>query len=125
MFRYKSMTADCLVCRTWDGANEGGVDVLVAKDPKQRNSTQTTALLEDSMQVNYTYPYPDLAKRLATNGSTGTSEIQLVLPRYLSNDLIFASEPQGGTNSPAPLSGVTWQDLNASGRAWCRKYVQS
>ena len=75
-FRFKSIADDHIVCRTWDGATEGGADVLVAKPPVLRGDGETRTV----------------------NG-----EDQDVFPPYAVNDLIYAIKPRGGTGLSSVL----------------------
>ena len=59
------------------------------------------------------YNYLQYTFRIATL-ATGGQETQVIIPQYYAGDYIFATEPTEGTG----ISGITWQDLNADGRAW-------
>jgi hypothetical protein len=56
-----------------------------------------------------------------TAASTIGSETQVVVPRYLVNDEIYADEPQGGVAVTSP-AGITLMDCNRDGRAWAEVY---
>jgi hypothetical protein len=110
MYRLKAVGADTLTCRTWDGATEGGTDVTVAKNHKLRNSIASAVI--DGVTVNYTYP--TTTTRIASIGAS--SESQVVVPRYIVNDIVFVTSPSGGTG----VSSVSKLDINADGRAWAK-----
>jgi len=116
MYRLKSVQGDYLTCRTWDGTTEGGTDVFIAKNYKLRNSI--TSQVIDGVTVNYTYT--TTVERDATIGAN--TETQIIVPRYLSDDLIFAiySETTGVEKDDDEL---TLLDINADARAWAVKYV--
>lgn len=109
MLRLKSIQADYLTCRTWDGTTEGSTDILVAKSYKLRNSI-VSAVIDG---VTVTYAYPDTVTRTAT--ISGSNETQVIVPRYLVNDLIL-----GMTVGYTGVTAVTVIDLNLDGRAWSR-----
>jgi hypothetical protein len=112
MYRLKSIQSEYLTCRTWNGTTEGGTDIYVAKNHKLRCSIASAVI--DGVTVTYTYPLADNVSRTAT--ITTTSEDQVIVPRYLVNDLIFAVESSSGTG----VSGKTLIDLNVDGRAWAK-----
>ena len=109
MLRLKSIQADYLTCRTWDGTTEGSTDILVAKSYKLRNAI-VSAVIDG---VTVTYAYPDTVTRTAT--ISGSNETQVIVPRYLVNDLIL-----GMTVGYTGVTSVTIIDLNLDGRAWSR-----
>lgn len=131
-FMVKGQRGTYLKCVTWDGANMGIDFVYVALPPKLR-STINNAMIEGNL---ITYTYPNWPERVAT--ITGVSETEVIVPRYLGDDIIYAVKPNGGTNgvmtaAPDPVDGivghptsppvpVVWQDLNVDGRAWAKKY---
>jgi hypothetical protein len=112
MYRYKSQSGDYVVCRTWDGTTEGGSDVNIAKPMKLRNSI-TSAVID---AVTVTYSYPTTVTRVAT--ISATTENQVIVPRYIVNDLIFAVDSSGGTAISGTLQDKI--DMNVDGRAWAK-----
>lgn len=121
-FKLKSVSADYLTCRTWDGATEGGTDVYIAKAPKLRHVGSESIA---GTTWNYTYSaesgYED-GKRVASDGTN--SEKQVVIPVYIIGDEIFASTPDAGTDVTVGADELTFLDLNVDGRAWARKFEQ-
>ena len=113
-YRIKSVQGDYCTCRTWDGTTEGSTDVYVAKPYKLRNSI-TSATIDG---VSVSYSYTSTVARTATISST--DEDQVIVPRYLSNDLIYAvtSNYTGVSVSGTPLTLI---DINADGRAWAKE----
>lgn len=113
-YRVKSVQGDYCTCRTWDGTTEGSTDVYVAKPYKLRNSI-TSATIDG---VSVSYSYTSTVARTATISST--DEDQVIVPRYLSNDLIYAvtSNYTGVSVSGTPLTLI---DINADGRAWAKE----
>ena len=109
----------------WDGTSLGEVK-QIARPYKLRRAPfhgQTiTHNLEDPISGNQaltiTYNYLSDTFRTATIGGVfGFVERQVIIPNYQVGDLIYATEPEGGTG----VTGITWQDLNVDGRAWARK----
>jgi hypothetical protein len=116
MFKYVSQTADYCVCNTWDGTTEGTVGVLIAKDTLLRAVGTRTI---DGKVITYTGTY-NWADQTRVASYSGTTETQVIVPRYCDNDIIYAvniGEKRTG------VSGVDWLDVNTSGRAWAKKYV--
>lgn len=116
LFRLKSVQPDYLICRTWDGDEEGTEDIFVAKNYKLRNSIEEETI--DSVTYNYTYT--SVVHRVSTPEGGGASEQQYVVPRWLVNDLIWAIPAHtlveaGAEGQEQP---VVWLDLNLDGRAW-------
>lgn len=113
MYRVKSVQGDYLTCRTWDGTTEGGSDVYVAKSYKLRTSIGSAVI--DGVPV--TYSYPSNVERTATISTS--NESQVIVPRYLPNDIIFVASANatGVSVSGTPLKLI---DLNADGRAWAK-----
>lgn len=120
-YRVKSVQGDYLTCRTWDGTTEGSDDVYIAKPFKLRHSI-TSAVL-DGATVNYTYA--SLANNLdgtrTATPTSGSAETELVVPRWLANDLIYAVQ-SNATGVSVGGNALTMVDINADGRAWVKKY---
>jgi hypothetical protein len=116
LFRFKSMQNDYLVCRSWNGTVEGTQDVYIAKPPKLRFSISTETI--DGVVVAYSGYGPLTQTRNASGG--GNSESQVIVPRYLVNDLIYAMPaPTLVTFVQGPKTiKVGLLDINADGRAW-------
>lgn len=107
-FRVKSVYADLLVCRTWDGADEGGEDVLVAKPYLLRRSP-----FDGQTRDGISYAYTSHFERTATLDEE--TEDQVIVPSYVEDDLIYGiSNIEGGTN----VTNAEFLDINADGRAW-------
>jgi hypothetical protein len=107
------MSTDYIVCRSWDGTTEGSTDVKIAKPPKLRFSIVTETI--DGTQIDYSGYDFDAQTRLASDGST--DETQVIVPRYLVDDLIFASR----ANSLAmddDENPIGLMDENRDARAW-------
>lgn len=118
LYRVKEIFADVYRCHQWDGTTEATADVYIAKNAKLRNSVASETI-DGSV---YTYSYDaSFIFRTAFNGTN--SELQEVIPRVLTNDVIIATEvevPILLLKVPGdPAISVTWMDLNWDGRAWC------
>jgi hypothetical protein len=114
MYRLKSVDGDHLNCHTWDGVTEGVENVVIRKSFKLRNSITQATL--DGVLTTYTYAAGvDSLNRIRTASAQGSTEAQIVLPRWLVNDEIIAiSVPVAG--------GVSILiDRNGDGRAWAKK----
>jgi hypothetical protein len=108
--RYKSMGQDHIVCREWDGANEGSIDVLVAKSWLLRQST--------SARTGYTLAYTDPASRTSTKTADGSTESQVVVPSFVLNDEIWAISADTGVTVGG--EAVEFLDLNCDARLWMK-----
>lgn len=110
-FRLKSVASDHLVCRSWDGAAEGAVDVLVAKSFLLRKTP-----FDGQSRNGVAYVYTTDVERVADNGTA--TETQVVVEPYVVGDEVYATrQPLRGTG----VEGVDWLDDNRDGRAWAKK----
>jgi hypothetical protein len=114
-YRVKSVAANYLVCRTWDGAAEGGADVKVAKPPELRHVASEVV---EGVTISYTYQSRANnldGQRLA--GAAGfATQTEIVIPVWRVNSEIWAMKPAGGTG----VTEAAWLDLNVAGRMWCQ-----
>jgi len=118
MFKFVSDGGNYLLCHTWDGTTEGTTLVPVAKPYELRVSGSTAWTGGTIRSVAYTVSYANSGSywTRTVSGSDGTSTTEVVIPDYLSGFIIFAMQSTTGltyNNQP-----VTWQDINAGGRAW-------
>jgi hypothetical protein len=108
------------------------VDVVIAKPFKLRHSITSASF--DGVTVNYTYS--SLSGNLdgirVATPTGGTAENELVIPRWLVSDIVFATIPTNGTGVyyTGTLNGVSetnmpviLQDINTDGRAWAKQYT--
>lgn len=103
--RFKTMDADHIVCRSWNGTQEGDSDLIVAKPYLLRN-TPFDGLEYNGLQVSSRPNHKD--RRLG-------EEPQSVYPPYVVNDVLF------GTRNVTQATGVpfaTYVDDNRDGRGW-------
>lgn len=107
--RIKTLHNDYLTCRTWDGVNEGSVDMRVAKPWKLRHVAAN---------------YPDVTSVTTTNTNamtaTGTPTEDVVIPdqlAYAINDVIYAQHV-GYTGVTVASEPLQWIDTNVDARAW-------
>lgn len=117
-FRFKEMFGDYYRCVTWDGTTEGSTTVDVAKPMYLRQSPfdgQTINGITYTFSTNYTF-------RWARNSLTPVSTIrQIIIPYYVTNDLIYASEISNGAGAVSTEGSlITYQDMNVDGRFWVR-----
>lgn len=129
-FRLKYVGIDVLVCKAWDGANEGPTVTYVARNPKLRCSIASEIL--DGGEWDYTYDI-SWESRLANNHASQinpalwVSETQTIVPRYIADqdagkgDIIWAVPMPAATLQLAlandPVT-VTYLDLNVDARSW-------
>ncbi len=71
--------------------------------------------------ISYSYSIDGLSR---TASRSGISETESITPSYQVGDLIYAA--QNPTGFPLVISGsppitITWIDLNADGRSWCKQ----
>lgn len=125
--RVKSVSNDHLVCRTWDGTNEGTVDLNVAKPYILR----CTPFHGKTLTVNgntLTYSYSSGTQRTVTKGSS--SETQIIVPGYVTTGSgyggseIYAERCDTGVVLNAGQSNEERLDLidkNIDGRMWAKQ----
>jgi len=107
------METEFIICRSWDGTTEGSVDVKIAKPPKLRFSITSETI--DGTDVTYDGYDLTAQTRNATDGTT--TETQVIVPRYLVDDLIFASRANSlATDEDENPIGL--MDENRDARAW-------
>jgi hypothetical protein len=95
-FRLKSVQANYLTCRPWDGATELAIDVLIAK-PYQLREALPSPRTEAGTAYTLTYTTgidSNNRKRIKTAGSL--AETQLVAPVWVVNDEIYSIESDTG-----------------------------
>lgn len=129
-FRLKSISANVLVCRTWDGSTEGTTDIMVSRPTKLRGNIQYELI--DNRLI--TYAYSSNTERVAS--ATGmTSEQQNIVPRYLipytvntptgiiihPGDEIYAAQFETALFEAGGIP-VYFIDVNVDGRAWAKVY---
>jgi hypothetical protein len=117
-FKYKSMQGDYLVCRSWDGTTEGASDVYVGKATKLRHSITSETI--DGTAYAYS-AYSLTAQTRVSTPAGGAAENQIVVPRYLANDIIYAMAGRtflAAVGTPPNTTQITLMDLNIDGRAW-------
>ncbi len=115
-FRVKSESNDYLTCRTWDGTDEGTVDVKVAKPYLLRRTPFDfdTVIYPNGQEIAYIYS--EDYERLANDGVD--AEIQVMTPRYfVDEELTAISVLFGGTG----VDECPWVDLNTAGRHWAKE----
>jgi hypothetical protein len=116
MFTVVDVDCDFLWCRTWDGENVGDEDILVAL-PWMLRWTPFDGETRDGI----TYEYTSYVERTADDGDA--TEDQVIVPDYVTGDVIFAAKGIVGGTYATDENGdeVEWQDLNVDGRAWAKE----
>lgn len=115
LYLFKSMASDWLVCRTWDGTNEGTTDINIAKPPRLRFSVLTLTMIDGTVITYSDYNLVNQT-RTATDDS-GNVESQVIGEPYLLNDIIYAAPARTLVQDDTGKT-VTLLDLNDDGRAW-------
>ena len=113
-YRFKSMSADYMICHTWNGTTEGTEDVKIAKSSKLRFSITDETV--DGLAITYSSYSTSAQTRIAT--ATGITETQIIVPRFLVDDIIFVVTTSTGVFKDVPPVEITLLDLNIDGRAW-------
>jgi hypothetical protein len=115
LYRLKSMATDWIICRTWDGTNEGTTDVKIAKPPKLRFSIVTLTMIDGTVITYIDYDTDDQTRTAADD--SGNTENQVIGEPYLLNDLIYAA-PARTLVQDDDGKIIVLLDLNVDGRAW-------
>jgi hypothetical protein len=106
-----------LLCVTWDGETEGTEQIKIAKPDKLRSSVDEEEI--DGITVTYSSYDPTAQTRHASSGAAPntTEEDQVIVPRYLTDDVIFAA-PVKSMAVDEDGEDILLLDLNISARAW-------
>lgn len=123
-YKITAIADDYIEAKTWDGTTLGDVAVQVAKPWRLRKTDWNGATVTYNFNGTiFTIQYTYLATpgfRTAVRPSTGVTENQAIIPLYSVNDIIYATEPDGGTLVTVNSTALTWLDLNVDARAWAR-----
>ncbi len=112
--RFKSMGTDHLICRTWDGTNQGTTDVLIAKPPTLWFSVASKVLRGTTI----TYSAYSLTGQSRTSTSASKTETELITPSYETDDIIWAVSGKTFVSTGTPPTELTLCDDNRGSRAW-------
>ncbi len=115
-FEFQSVDEDTglLVCRRLDDDAADTVDVHIAP-PYLLRKTLTE-------RDGITYEYTTAQERVATRTSDSSTETQVIVPRYVEGDELYASRVIRGTGmTDADDLPVVWLDDNRDARTWARK----
>lgn len=122
-FKVKSHSHDVIVANEFSGTVTSTIDVNIAKPYKLR-FYEITAQTIDGTTISYDGYNTTTQARVAHIGTT-VAETQVIVPRYLVDDIIYACKPNDtdvNVTVSAAAVPVLWQDVNVDGRAWARKY---
>jgi len=119
-YRITAIFDDYLEARTWNGTTQGSTTIKIAKPWRLRKTgwdgvTVTYDFNGAATPIRYTYA-ARAGYRSALNTATNATENQAIIPVYSVNDILYATEPTGGTL----VTVATWLDLNVDARAWAR-----
>jgi len=123
-YRITAIFDDYLEARTWNGTSQGSA-VKIAKPWRLRKTgwdgvTVTYDFNGTSVPLRYAYSSVRPGYRTATHTTLLTVENQAIIPVYSLNDILYATEPTGGTLVTVAAVALTWLDLNVDARAWAR-----
>ena len=111
-----SIHGDYLICHPWDGATESDRELLVAKPYLLRRTP-----FDGETRNGIDYDYHTHVTRTATKG--GETEDQIVIPRYVTGDILYATfNVAGGTSVLDTETRVEWLDDNRDGRALSQEF---
>lgn len=116
-YHYKSMESEFIICRTWDGSNEGSSDIYIGKPPELWFSVDSETIRGDDITYD-NYDFDNQTRRAQT--TTGAPETQRVTRPYIEDDIIWAA-PALSFVDPDDVPDnkeVTLIDLNRAGRTW-------
>jgi hypothetical protein len=116
-YRYKSMEGDYYVCRAWNGTTEGSVDVYIAK-PHILRKTGFNGTTYNG--ITYVYSSNHVARTATVAATPALTETQMVIPPYVADDIIYATQPNATGVRTTANSPVTLLDLNVDARYWAR-----
>lgn len=93
----------------------------VARPTKLRCSIASESI--DEIQYFYSYDASNVIRSATwtpSGSSTQTSEVQVIVPAFLSGDIIWAAPVSAVSlyQDSETIVSVTWLDLNVDGRAW-------
>jgi len=131
LFRITAVQGDYLTCRTWDGTNLGGADILVAKPENLRASLAAENV--DGVALTYNWAFDDGSGNTRVCYDGTYSETQVCFPRYIyytqagnvaanNQDVIRAGLFTGPTGvATVDDAGQFWCELKPA-RVWAKKY---
>lgn len=113
MMQVQSEGDDHIVCREWDGATLGPIDIFVAKPPLMRKAVYDGTTNASGWLLTYV----DSHTRTATkDGEDAVSHV--IDPPYAQGDIIYADQPDNGTGVEYSGLPVVWCDSNRDARAF-------
>lgn len=118
-FEQLSTVDDFIIVNTWDGVRRGRGEVIVALPYELRKTP-----FHGRTRANVRYTYVSAIRRIATQSGVGT-EKQIVIPTFVSGDIIYATRPiRGGMDVTFPNPTPIWLDDNRAGRAWALEFEE-
>lgn len=107
--RFKSQGNDYIVCRSWNGSDEGDTDIYIAKPWKLRHTasnyeTITTLTTDDAETV--------------TVSDGDTDETWKITPSYEVDDELYYVAVAGTGVTVSGVGELGKIDINVDGRAW-------
>lgn len=99
--RLKSVEDDYLVCRDWDGTNEGATDIYVAKEFHARTSRASATVVGDTHTYTYAAGDDTLNKVRTVDDGTETED-QIIVPPWEVNEEFCAVSAATGVQTVPP-----------------------
>lgn len=107
--RFKSQGNDYIVCRSWNGSDEGDTDIYIAKPWKLRHTASHYEII-DSLTTDNAY---------TVTVTVGESEYQWKLTEsYEVDDELYYVAVAGTGVTVSGVGELTKIDMNVDGRAW-------
>jgi hypothetical protein len=112
-YHFKEMRNDYLICRSWDGSDDGDNDIKIAKPGLLRFSLLTRTV----SGIELTFSSYNLSDQTRISTKQGSPETEIIIDRYEVDDVIwgqscatFVQDEDG--------NDVSILDLNVDGRYW-------
>ena len=118
---------DVWLCRTLDGETVGNTDIFVAKPYLLRRSPFHLTGQVRFGGISYEYSYQNVHRTAIRFNGVGGSEIQVIIPKIIPGDVIYASKISlnlAAFKKPFGEEPPEWLDDNRDGRAWARRFEQ-
>jgi hypothetical protein len=90
MYHLKSVQADYVTARSWDGMTEGATDVYIAKEPWARSSWTGWTIMGVAHIYGYTATPMDSLNVVRSDYDGASSEDQIIVPPWCADEIIFA-----------------------------------
>lgn len=113
-YRVKTVNTDHLICRTWDGTNEGNKDILIAL-PENCRSDRFPGF---SFASNVVVVDGQTVKASGTVGDKSVTEVWRITPPYIENETTIFAKPCRRGSGTTNCSMIE----DSSSRQWVMTY---